>query len=207
MPDSDAPVDHPQAPPLPVRRWNIGQRLGEVFLIAVGVSLGLAGEQWRDRADRHERAGEALRRIRAELAANRDEVSRVTDYHAKAREQLRTYFSVPESKRSGIDVKLEGIRPAQFEQTAWQLAQATQALVDIDSQLSFDLARIYGVQARYVGLSEGITQAMYLRPPGENMTAFLHSLAVYYSDVVVLEPGLEKLYAEMLPRLDAEIAR
>ena len=33
MPESEAPVDHPEAAPPPMRRWKIGQRLGEVFLI------------------------------------------------------------------------------------------------------------------------------------------------------------------------------
>jgi hypothetical protein len=138
--------------------------------------LGLAAEQWRDRADRNERAAETLRRIRAEMAANRDEVKRVVDYHLKAQQQLKDFFAVPAAKRGERGVRLEGILPVQFEQTAWQLALATQALVDIDPDLSFALARIYGVQARYHGMTEGVTNAMYLRPPGEDTTAFLHSL-------------------------------
>ena len=48
---------------------------------------------------------------------------------------------------------------------------------------------------------------MYLRPPLESLTAFLESLSLYYSDIVLLEPALEKLYADVLPRIDAELAR
>lgn len=201
----DAPL--PEAPARPRRRWAFGWPIVEVVLIALGVFLGLAAEQWRDRADRNERASETLRRIRAELAANRDEVARVVDYHRKAHEQLRAFLATPAAKRGEMSVRLEGILPAQFERTAWQLALATQALVDFNPELSFALARIYGVQARYEGLTEGITDAMYLRPPGENLIAFFHSLSLYYSDVVELEPALAKLYDEMLPQLDRELGK
>ena len=188
--------------PLPQRRWSAGRSIAEVVLIALGVFLGLAAEQWRDRADRNERAAETLRRIRAEMAANRDEVQRVVDYHLKAGQKIKDFFAAPAAKRSEMSIRLEGIQLVQFDQTAWQLALATEALVDIDPELSFALARIYGVQARYQGLSEGITNAMYLRPPGEDTTAFLRSLSLYYSDIVLLEPALVKLYDELLPELD-----
>jgi hypothetical protein len=204
--------DHSQAPPadLPAsvphrRRWSAGWPILEVFLIALGVFLGLAGEQWRANAERRGRATETLRRIRAEMAANRDEVKRVVDYHADARQRLKEFFAQPAAKRA--DFRLEGIMPVQFEQTAWDLAQSTQALVDIDPDLSFALARVYGTQKRYNGLTEGITNAMYLRPPTEDAPAFLRSLSLYYSDVVILEPALEKLYADMLPQIDRALAR
>ena len=189
-------------------RWNVGRPILEIALIALGVFLGLAGEQWRDRSERNERARETLRRIRAEMATNRDEINRVVDYHAKAHQQLQEFLAVPAAKRGASGFRLsDGIQPAQFEQTAWHLAQATQALVDIDSALSYALARAYGVQARYQGLTEGITNAMYLRPPGENSIAFLHSLSLYYSDIVMLEPALAKLYDETLPQIDRALDR
>jgi hypothetical protein len=200
-------TDSVEVSPPPRRRWNVGRPFAEVILIAVGVFLGLAGEQWRDRAERQGRADETLRRIRAEMAANRDEVAGLVDYHATTHQRLKDFLAAPVARRSETSFGLDGIRPAQFEQTAWQLALATQALVDIDPDLSFELARIYGVQSRYLGLTVGVTQAMYLRPPSENATAFLHSLSVYYSDVVELEPALLKLYDEMLPRIDRELGR
>ena len=201
-PPADLPASSPHR-----RRWAASRPILEVFLIALGVFLGLAGEQWRSNAERRERADETLRRIRAEMAANRDAVKRVLDYHADARQRLRAYLSAPAAKRAESSFRLDGIMPVQFEQTAWDLAQSTQALVDIDPDLSFALARAYGVQQRYNGLTAGITNAMYLRPPAEDSTAFLQSLSLYYSDVVILEPALEKIYAEMLPQLDRALAR
>jgi hypothetical protein len=204
--------DHNDPPPADVsasvshgRRWSAGRPILEVFLIALGVFLGLAGEQWRGNAERRERALETLRRIRAEMAANRDEVKRVVDYHADALHRLKEFFAAPAAKRAAF--RLDGIMPARLDQTAWELAQSTQALVDIDPELSFALARVYGTQKSYNGLTEGITNAMYLRPPNEDATAFLRSLSLYYSDVVILEPALEKMYADMLPQIDRALAR
>jgi hypothetical protein len=194
-------------PATPPRRRNVGRPLLEVVLIALGVFLGLAAEQWRDRAEREERAAETLRRIRAEMAANREEVARVIDYHATKHAELKKFLAIPVAKRGALSFRLDGILPAQFEQTSWHLALATQALVDIDPDLSFALARVYGVQARYQGLTEGLTNAMYVIPQAEGGSAFLQSLALYYSDIVLLEPQLAKLYDDMLPQIDRELDR
>jgi hypothetical protein len=67
---------------------------------------------------------------------------------------------------------------------------ATQALACIDPDLIFSLSRIYETQQVYVELTHGMTQAMYLRPPGENIDAFIRSLHVYYGDVVRMDPPL-----------------
>jgi hypothetical protein len=198
-------TDTPEVSPPPQRRWNVGRPFAEVILIALGVFLGLAGEQWRDRAERNDRAAETLRRIRAEMAANRDEVKGVISYHATKHQELKDFLAVPAAKRTGLNFRLDGILPAQFEHTAWQLALATQALVDMDPSLSFALARVYGVQARYQGLTDGITDAMYVLPRAAAGTAFLEALALYYGDIVLLEPQLTKLYDETLPQIDREL--
>ena len=204
---SPAMSDDPDPAAPPRRRWNVGRPLAEVVLIALGVFLGLAGEQWRDRAQRNERAAETLRRIRAEVAANRDEVNRVVEYHARAHQQVKDFLAATPAQRRESPFRLEGIQPAQFEHTAWQLAQATQALVDFEPELAFALARVYGVQARYQGLTEGIINAMYLRPPSEDTLQFLHSLTLYYSDVTKLEPALARFYDELLRQVDRELGR
>src|SRR5262245_40276794 len=162
-----------EPPPPAWRRWNVGRRAGDVALIALGVFLGLAGEQWRDRAERRERAQEALRRIRAEIELNQAAVAKVKEYHATTYARLQQYLKLPAAERDKSGFRFEGIMPAQFEHTAWQLAQSMQALADIDSDLAFVLARIYGVQENYIGLTEGITNAIYPRPPIDDATAFL----------------------------------
>jgi hypothetical protein len=174
----------------------------EVVLIATGVFLGLAGDQWRERAQHREMAEAALRRFRTEILANRKAVIAVKDYHSTTLKSLDAYLPADAAARKNLDVHIEGLRPAAIERTAWDLALATQSLADIDPQLGFALARIYTSQQAYAELTRGILQAMYLRPPNENLDAFLRSMALYYDDVVLMEPELVRRYDEVLPQLD-----
>jgi hypothetical protein len=109
------------------------------------------------------------------------------------------------SARKKLEVPLEGLRPAMFEHTAWDLALATQSLAYIDSGLAFTLARVYNVQQNYAELTRGILQALYSHPPGargsSDPDAFLRAAAVYYGDVVLIEPGLRTGYDQVLPQI------
>jgi hypothetical protein len=196
MPDVHLPhLDGPQ-------RRSLLKIALEVALISVGVFLGLAGEQWRETAHHHEMAEEALRRFRTELMANRQAVAKVKDYHATTRTAVETYLAADSKTRSAADVQIAGLQPASFNHTAWDLALATQSLAYIDSSLAFALAHIYNSQQGYADLTRGVVQAMYLRPPSENLDAFLRALALYYDDVVLIEPELIKMYDELLPQID-----
>jgi hypothetical protein len=177
----------------------------EVALIAMGVFLGLAGEQWRENAGQRDTAMASLRRLRSEVATNRDAVQRVKDYHATTRTELRTYLQRDAKHHQADSVRLNGIQIVPFEHTAWDLALTTQSLAHIDPDLAFGLSRIYNTQQTVSELSRGITQAMYLRPPAENLDGFLAALSVYYDDIVFFEPALLKMYGDILPRLDTAI--
>jgi uncharacterized protein YjeT (DUF2065 family) len=84
MPDVHLPhLDGPQ-------RKSLLKIALEVALISIGVFLGLAGEQWRERAQHHEMAEESLRRFRTELMANRQAVVKVKDYHVATRKGVET---------------------------------------------------------------------------------------------------------------------
>jgi hypothetical protein len=174
----------------------------EVALIGLGVFLGLMGEQWRERSEHRELAEESLRRFQAEIRTNRAQVVALKDYHADMKKRIDAYFALDASKRTSFDIALRGIQPASFEHTAWDLAMATQALSYMDTHLAFALSRIYGVQQDYSVLSRGVLQAMYLRPPAQDLGAFLQTVALYYSDVVLLEPRLIAMYDEILPQVD-----
>jgi hypothetical protein len=58
-----------------------------------------------------------------------------------------------------------------------------------------------------MGLTRGITQAMYLIPLKENFDAFVAATDTYFSDVVLMEPQLLKMYDEALPLIDRELER
>jgi len=112
----------------------------EVLLIGTGVFLGLAGEQWRESREHRERAEASLRRFSTELGDNKKTVAAVLDYHAALRANLKQYFDAPPRKRNSISVKMQGIRPALFETTAWDLAIATQSLSYLDGDLAYALS-------------------------------------------------------------------
>lgn len=49
--------------------------------------------------------------------------------------------------------QMQGLKPVTFEHTAWDLAIATQSLADIEQPLAFEIARVYGAQQVYTGLT------------------------------------------------------
>jgi hypothetical protein len=174
----------------------------EVMLIGTGVFLGLAGEQWRERAQHREMAEASLRRFRSEILTNRETVAGIKDYHVTMKKRLDAYFAANAKTRPNLEVKLRGVQPAFFEHTAWDLALATQALAYIDSSLAFALSRIYTSQQDYAELSRGVLQAMYVLNPIKNEEAFFGAVVIYYGDIVLWEPKLLSMYDELLPQID-----
>ena len=71
-----------------------------------------------------------------------------------------------------------------------------------DYALAFSLARAYNLQQEYSQLSGAILQALYVRPPGENLDVFFAATAVYLGDIVFIEPRLVTMYDELLPQID-----
>jgi hypothetical protein len=177
-----------------------------VVLFSTGVFLGLAGEQWRKSARHRELAEASLRRFRSEILTNRKAVADVKDYHVTTRKSLETYFAADPKTRQILSVPIHGIQPVIFEHAAWDLALTSQSLAYIDPQLAFELSRIYTHQQELAGLSGGIMQAMYLRPPTENLEAFLRGLALYYGDAVLQEPALLSMYDDVLPQINQALS-
>src|SRR5688572_15159320 len=83
-PEPMPPRASPRARPSPL------SMVLQVALIAVGVFLGLAGEEWREDRENRRVAADALRRLRVELEVNRESVARVKDYHAERLAELKT---------------------------------------------------------------------------------------------------------------------
>ena len=176
----------------------------EVALIGIGVFLGLAGEQWRERAHQRELAEQALRRFRTEIVENRQAVADVKDYHAAVRKRLHAEFDKPPNKRSADNFQMSGIRPVNFDHSAWDLTIATQSLSYIDAGLSLALSRVYNTQETMSGLARGLTQAMYVTPPIDEArgTTFFAAVMLFYDDMEVYEPGVLKLYDDILPKIE-----
>jgi hypothetical protein len=188
------------------RAW-IAKAVLEVVLISTGVFLGLAAEQWRSDAQHREQARASIARFRAEIQANRDAVAKVKDYHVDVRKLVQQYLDADPKAREGMSVKLQGIRPVYFDHTAWDLSLATQALADIEPELAYEIARVYGLQQMYAGLTSGMTNAMYLNPPTANPLPFFQALRIYLGDITIQEPALLGMYDSLLPSLDRALAQ
>jgi hypothetical protein len=176
----------------------------EVVLISLGVFLALMGEQWREAAANRELARQSLERFRVEILANQKSVMSVKDYHATMLPQLQKFIEADDKAVAAQSITLEGLQPAFFEDTAWELAVATQSLTHIDPEIAYGLSRIYNLQGRYEGLTAGVTAAMYLRPASEP-ESFFPAVATYFGDVVFFEPELLSMYSEILSRIDAAL--
>ncbi len=173
----------------------------EVALISVGVFLALMGDQWRERAQQRELAESSLRAFRTEIVENRKAVAAVTDYHVAVLGRLRAYLAAAPGQRQLSSVRISGLRPVFFDQTAWDLAIATQALAHIDQTLAFELSRVYGLQRAYTYQTRGMMQSVFMQP----FVDTFDGLTAYYGDLVIWEPRLLQMYDALLPRLDAAL--
>ena len=175
----------------------------EVLLIGIGVFLGLAGEQWRENARQRELADRMLQRFRAEIIQNRQAVIDVKDYHVALAGDLKKYFATDPARRQVGTVHVtKGFSPARLSHTVWDLALANQSLAYIEPDLGFALADVYRTQEQLTAMTTGLMQAMYINPPGEGLTRFFDSVAVYYGDATLIEPLLVGAYDAILPRID-----
>ncbi len=201
------PDEEPTAPvePPPRHRGRSILTLGlEVVLITVGVFLGLMGEQWRQRSEQRELAETSLRRFRTEIANNRKAVADVSDYHASLKRDLDAYFKLEPRTPAMLKVGMtRGLGPVFFEQAAWDLALATQALAHIDSELAFALSRVYTMQQSYAGTQTAIlTSTVYGRSATQDFDGFWRSIDYYLGDVSYFDPTILKAYDEVLPQID-----
>jgi len=182
------------------RRALVWKGIFEIALIAIGVFLALMADQWRSDRQHRDQARDALQRFKVEIQTNQAAIDTVKDYHAMMRTAVGAYLD-PKT-RAATNLQLAGIQPTIFEHTAWDLALATQSLADIDPELAFELARLYGMQQTYAGLTGGLMQSMYQRPPSEDLVKFLHSVKIWLDNIVVHEPAIAENYKRILPKID-----
>ena len=204
--EADAPrAPHAAAPHAAAPRGrSLVRGAFEVALIAAGVFLGLMGDQWRERAQHREVAEGALRRFRTEVAANRAALASQVAYHDSTLKALRAFFAADHPKTAAhFRVNFHGLGPVTFEQTAWDLALATQALAYMDPELAYAISRTYTIQRGYAGQQGAITQStVYGRSWTQDFEGYWRSMLGYYGDLAYLDPALLRAYDDVLPRID-----
>jgi len=184
----------------------------EVLLIAVGVFLGLAGEQWRENVRHRELAHQSLERFRQEFRLNRAEVVRVHDRHVQQMKGLEAYFrqydkelslhTIDRSKPIPGPIPDTVTDSALFDYSAWELAVATQSLAYMDPELVAKMSAAYRMQQMYEDSHRAIAQTSYSMT---DVVYWLRGVMTWFGDASLYEELLLKWYDEILPRMDKAI--
>lgn len=130
-------------------RFRIGPILLEAFFVVLGVSLALAGSEWRSGANARAHARDARAMIVEELEANAAELERSRAYHGALLDTLGTLARQPDAEVSPALFREGFVRPARLLSTAWDAARATDALAEMPYDDVLDFSRLYAQQARY----------------------------------------------------------
>ncbi len=94
-----------------------------------------------------------------------------------------------------------------FEHTAWDLALATQALSYINSDLAFDISKVYTQQNAFQRLEESFLAAAFtpVSLSGDNPKGPATAMESYLADVNQLEPAMLQLYSRVTPEIKSAL--
>lgn len=182
--------------------------LTEVVLIGVSVFLALLANQWSEAKQHRENAHATLRYFREEIVTNQQAIETKRQYHEALRREIDSFLQsdAPKTVESLYSAThFHGLKPITFERTAWDLALANQSLSYLPPKLAYAISRVYTRQQAFQTLENSILQS-FLAPStfaSQDATGLARSMSAYLIDVNIQEPELLKLYAELLPRIDA----
>jgi hypothetical protein len=180
----------------------------EVVLIGVSVFLALVANQWSDARQHRERANETLRYFREEIVTNQKAIQTRRRYHEALSRDIESFLQsdAPKTIQSFFTaVHFHGLEPVTLERTAWDLALANQSLSYLAPKLAYAISRVYTRQQAFQTLENSFLQSV-LAPStfaGQDATGLARSMDAYLIDVNIQELDLLKLYAQLLPQIDA----
>lgn len=181
-----------------------GRSLGlvalEALLLALGVFLGLLGDQWREDHDAQRLAEESLQRFASEITVNQTRVEHVLAYHDTLATIVDGWATMPDAQPTGFN----GIGVARLEHGAWDLALATESLGDIEAELAFLLSRTYTAQTTYTNNADAVLQAVYAGV-GDGLASIYPVLDSWLGDAEAQESLLLAYYASALKRIDEQL--
>jgi hypothetical protein len=142
------PTDHDAAAPsapAKSRHWDevLGRALFEILIVAVGVLLALAVDEWREKAGQRELADEARSTLRAEILSNREAVI------SRLRRVAQLYAMTEASPERVGDFVFERRNMALLlNDSAWVMAVETGALRWLTPAERARIAEIYAGHQR-----------------------------------------------------------
>jgi|SRR4051812_49180744 hypothetical protein len=182
--------------------------LTEVVLIGVSVFLALLANQWSEAREHRGRANATLRYFREEIVTNQKAIEARRQYHEALRGDIEHFLKsdAPKTLPSFYPaVHFHGLEPVTFERSAWDLALANQSLSYLAPKLAYAISRVYTRQQALQTLQNSFLQSVFGPSTfaSQDATGLAGSMEAYLIDVNIQEPDLLKLYAQLLPQIDA----
>ena len=109
----------------------------------------------------------------------------------------------PTDERFQKSVHFEGVRPVQFEHTAWDLALATRALSYIEPRLAFDISKVYTEQSAFQTLQNSFLASAFSPATfsTDNLKGLATAIEYYLIDVNQHEPAILQIYDKVIPKV------
>ena len=201
-------MKEPTTPARHGRGRSFGFLLVEVFLIVLGVLLGLAANEWRVERERNHRTRAALDYISRELEVNRRQIEALIDYHRAVSDSLDALTDGGAESVTAADLRRampQGFSVPLIQSNAWELARGTGAVENLELRTAMMLARIYDLQEFYNGKLERVADNLYLAGNldtelRDRLALALRNLA---NDIALHEQDLLDGYGMTIARLDS----
>jgi hypothetical protein len=158
----------------------------EAVLVVLSVLFALAVDNWNRNRVSENLADQALRNLKREVQANRQEVEASRSRNQALLDTLRS-----EAPPRGIS-----LRTADIQNNAWEAAQATGAISDMDFSVVAIASRIEEKQAEYRNLKRTVSEMILRGNFGGDVDEerVPKGLRILVSGLYGLEADLIKLY-------------
>lgn len=181
----------------------------EACFVVFGVLLALGVNQWREHLNQEQHAATALLSIRHELDVNLKAVESALTYHLHLSDTLRVFLRQTDSQTtlsypSDRLFPRGYIAPATLLSTAWEAANATDAITSMDYGDVLLLSRIYEEQRRYEYQARDAGELIYTKLFNEGHEGVLNNYAnlrTLLASFWYRECGLLASYGEVLNHL------
>ena len=194
------------------RRTRPAYLLIEVALIVLGVMAGLMGNQLREEAALRKQSDKALGYIAVEMRTNLRQIEGVIEKHQALSDSLsalaRQLDQLGRPANLGDLFKLapQGFGAVLMQRSAWDLANQTGAVANMDYDLSSELAAAYRLQEFYQGKMNKIEDNIYIAQNmnPDNAAGLIYATSVLITDITFQEKKLVDRLGKLLDHLPVE---
>lgn len=186
--------------------------LVEVFLIVLGVLLGLFFNEMRLQQKNHDRAQVALKQINSEMQYNQGQVADIASHHIAVRDSLIVLMSQEENRGNPLSLQeIVGAIPGGFgfvrlQRHAWSLAVELGTLENMDYRIATELSRVYDLQGLYLDSYTYLSENGFLASnlSSDSRDGLLMALFLNLNNITHLEEDLLATYEEVLKEIEVD---